>query len=202
LYDQGVDPVTAFVLAGGKSSRMGQDKALLQLGGRTLLARALELARAVTARTWIVGGAAKFAVFGPVVEDVYAGQGPLAGIQAALAITETDLNLMLAVDLPFLEPDWLRYLISQARQTAALVVTPRAAGGFQPLCSVYRRSFAEVAECSLRHGRNKIDRLFTEVEIKVIEPEELAGKGFSEEMFRNVNTTQDWQEARMMIKST
>ena len=57
MYDHGVESVTGFVLAGGKSSRMGQDKAFLQLGGRTLLAHALELARAVTGNVWIVGGA-------------------------------------------------------------------------------------------------------------------------------------------------
>jgi molybdopterin-guanine dinucleotide biosynthesis protein A len=202
LYDHGVDPVTAFVLAGGKSSRMGQDKAFLQLGGRTLLARALEVAGAVAACTWIVGSAAKFAAFGRVVEDVYAGQGPLAGIHAGLAITNTDLNLVLALDLPFLDPDWLRYLIFRARQSRALVVTSRAAGGLQPLCAVYRRSFAEVAEHSLRSGRNKIDRLFTEVEVEVIEPEELARNGFSEEMFRNVNTAGDWEAAKISIGST
>ena len=66
MYYHGVDSVTGFVLAGGKSSRMGQDKAFMQLGGRTLLVHALERAQAATGNAWIVGRTEKFAAFGPV----------------------------------------------------------------------------------------------------------------------------------------
>jgi molybdenum cofactor guanylyltransferase len=155
VYDHGVESVTGFVLAGGKSSRMGQDKAFLQLEGRTLLAHALELTQAVTGNAWIVGSAEKFAAFGSVLEDRYPGRGPLAGIHAALASTRTELNLITAVDMPFLELDFLRYLITQARASQAVVVVPRAGGRLQPLCAIYRKDFAEVAERSLRAGKNK-----------------------------------------------
>ena len=199
MYHHGVDPVTAFVLAGGKSSRMGRDKAFLQLEGRTLLSLALEAASAVAANVWIVGSAAKFAAFAPVVEDIYAERGPLAGIHAALAGTATDLNLIMAVDLPFLQSGFLQYLISQARKSPAVVVVPKAGGGLQPLCAVYRRHFAEVAERSLRAGRNRIDSLFAEVNTRIIEPEELEQNGFEQEMFRNLNTEQDWKAAQIRM---
>jgi molybdopterin-guanine dinucleotide biosynthesis protein A len=175
---------------------MGQDKAFLRLGDRTLLAHALQLAHAVSGNALIVGSAKKFADFAPVAEDVYPERGPLAGIHAALTRTSTDLNLIMAVDLPFLQPDFVNYLISQARETAAVVVVPRAGGGLQPLCALYRRSFAEVAERSLQAGKNKIDPLFAEVTTQVIEREELQRNGFPEEMFRNLNTEKDWEEAR------
>ena len=90
VYHHGVDSVNAFVMAGGKSSRMGQDKAFLQLGARTLLARALELAGAVAGSTCIVGNPEKFAGMGPVIPDAYPGQGPLAGIHAALTASDTE----------------------------------------------------------------------------------------------------------------
>ncbi|MGA8311606.1 MAG: molybdenum cofactor guanylyltransferase [Terriglobales bacterium] len=199
MYHHGVDPVTAFVLAGGKSSRMGRDKAFLQLEGRTLLSLALEAASAVAASVWIVGNAAKFAAFAPVVEDMYAERGPLAGIHAALAATATDLNLIMAVDLPFIHSDFLQYLISQARESPAIVIVPKADGGLQPLCAVYRRHFAEVAERALRAGKNKIDSLFAEVNARIIEPEELEQNGFQQEMFRNLNTEQDWKEAQIRM---
>jgi molybdenum cofactor guanylyltransferase len=202
VYHQWVEPVTVFVLAGGKSSRMGQDKAFLRLGESTLLARALELARAIDGNPSIVGSAMKFAGFGMLVEDVYPGSGPLAGIHAALSSTSTDLNLMLAVDLPFIEPSFLDYLVCQGRETLATVVVPRSGGGLQPLCAVYRRRFGEVAERSLRAGKNKIDLLFAEVETKVVEPEELKRNGFSEEMFRNLNTPQDWEDAKIREAAT
>jgi molybdopterin-guanine dinucleotide biosynthesis protein A len=196
VYDRGLDSVTAFVLAGGKSLRMGEDKAFLRLGGRTLLAHALELAKGVARKVWIVGSAKKFAAFGQVVEDVYPERGPLGGIHAALTRTATDLNLMIAVDLPFVEPNFLHYLIAQARETEAVVVIPHGGGGLQPLCAAYRRSFAEVAERSLRAGKNRIDSLFAEVQIRMLDQEELKQGRFSEEMFRNLNTPDDWEEAR------
>jgi molybdenum cofactor guanylyltransferase len=196
MYHHAVDPVTAFVLAGGKSSRMGQDKAFLQLGGCTLLSRALELATAAACGVWIVGSSAKFAAFGPVIADVYPERGPLGGIHASLSQTDTDLNLVIAVDLPFLNPSFLHYLISRARESHAVVVVPKASGSLQPLCAVYRRSFAKIADRSLRAGRNKVDLLFSEVQTRVIEREELEQNGFAEEMFRNLNTLEDWTEAR------
>jgi len=195
MYDHAVEPVTAFVLAGGKSSRMGQDKAFLQLEGCTLLARAMELAKAAACGAYIVGSSEKFAAFGPVIADVYPERGPLGGIYAALSQTGTDLNLVIAVDLPFLNPRFLKYLISRAREPHAGVVVPKVSGSLQPLCAVYRRSFAEIAERSLRAGRNKIDSLFSEIQTRVIEQEELQQNGFAAEMFRNLNTLEDWNEA-------
>src|ERR1700746_750117 len=98
-----VPPLTAFILAGGKSSRMGSDKAFLDLGGRSLLARSLDLARSVTPDVKIVGDPAKFSAFAPTIPDLYSGRGPLAAIHAALTNSATDFNLILAVDLPFLD---------------------------------------------------------------------------------------------------
>jgi molybdenum cofactor guanylyltransferase len=201
VYYHGVDSVTGFVLAGGKSSRMGQDKAFMQIGGRTLLAHALERAQAATGNAWIVGSAEKFAAFGPVVEDLYPGRGPLAGIQAALAGTRTDLNLITAVDMPFLQVDFLNYLIAQARANKAEVVVPKASGGLQPLCAIYRKALAAVAQRSLRAGKNKVDSLFAEVQTLVIDQAELERNGFREEMFRNLNTEQDWQEAQQKLSA-
>jgi molybdopterin-guanine dinucleotide biosynthesis protein A len=188
--------VTAFILAGGKSSRMGSDKAFLRLGDETLLSRALKLARSVAAEVRIVGDAKTFGDFGRVVEDLYRDRGPLGGIHGALSTSATELNLILAVDLPFLVPEFLRYLILRARESRALVTVARAGGGLQPLCAVYRSGFAEVAAQSLREEKNKIDLLFTRVETCVIEEDELVRAGFSSEMFRNLNTPAELEKAR------
>jgi molybdopterin-guanine dinucleotide biosynthesis protein A len=192
--------VSAFVVAGGKSSRMGQDKALLKLNGRTLLDRALELAREVSPDVRIVGSAQKFAAFAPVIEDVFTDQGPLAAIHAALESSGTDLNLVLAVDLPFLDPNFLQYLIAQGQATNALVTVPRAAGGWQTLCAVYRRGFADYAERSLREGKNKIDPLFARVETRVIEENELLQHGFSPDIFQNLNTPEEFKKAQKQTR--
>ena len=188
--------VTAFILAGGKSSRMGSDKAFLRLGGETLLSRALKAVGAVALEVRIVGDADKFAAFGRVVEDVYRDRGPLGGIHGALSQSATELNLMLAVDLPFVRPEFLQYLLLRARRSVAMVTVPHAAGGLQPLCAAYRRGFAEVAERSLRKGKNKIDSLFATVRTCMIEEAELVRAGFAPEMFRNLNTPEEFEKAK------
>lgn len=191
-----VKDVTAFILAGGKSARMGKDKAFLSWQSGTLLSHACQLAAVVASEVRIVGDAKKFADSGRVVEDIYRDRGPLAGIHAALTGSATELNLLLAVDVPFVSPDFLQYLVAQAQESSAVVTVPRAGGGWQPLCAVYRRAFAPVAEQSLREGNNKIDPLFAKVRTRVIDEAELAKAGFSSGMFRNLNTPDDLEQAK------
>jgi molybdopterin-guanine dinucleotide biosynthesis protein A len=99
------------------------------------------------------------------------------------------------VDLPFVESKFLAYLIACACQCAAVVTVPHPADGWQPLCAVYRREFAAVAESALRRGKNRIDVLFSQVETRAIREEELVRMGFSSKMFRNLNTPEEWQKA-------
>jgi molybdopterin-guanine dinucleotide biosynthesis protein A len=184
-----------FVLAGGTSSRMGADKAFLEFQGQTLLERALALIGRVSPSVAIVGDRARFSTYGSVVEDVYTGCGPLAGIHAALAHSSAELNLMLAVDLPFVSEGPLSYLFSAAEQSGAVVTVPRTGKGFQPLCAVYRREFANIADRALQAGKYKIDALFGGLDLRVIEESELDKAGFSERNFFNVNTPADRRTA-------
>ncbi len=196
MYDRGEgvflqDSFAAFILAGGKSTRMGADKAFVTLDGRTLLARVLDLARSLTSDVRIVGPAAKFAAFAPVVEDAFGGCGPLAGIHAALRASAAELNLILAVDLPFVSRELVEFLIARARTSKALVSVARAGGRLQPLCAVYRRGFADPSEAALVAGRYRIDALFESGRTDVVEQEELEAAGFSAGTFRNLNTREE-----------
>jgi len=185
-------PLSAFILAGGQSTRMGTDKAFVALNGRTLLQRILDTERSVTPNVHIVGDLAKFSPFAPTIADIFPGCGPLAGIHAALRSSDTDLNLMLAVDLPFVPPALLQFLTTQAKASPAAVVTvPRTSQGWQPLCAIYRRSFVDLAEEALRNGHYKIDALFSATQVRAIDEDELQSAGFSPQLFRNLNTPQD-----------
>ena len=199
MYDRGMHPASdlaAFILAGGQSTRMGTDKAFVTFDGRTLLARALDLARSVTRDVRIVGDPSKFAAFAAVVGDIFPGCGPLGGIHAALRASSAELNLIIAVDIPFLSTDLLCYLVERARNSPAAVTVPRFGRGLQPLCAVYRHAFAESAERALTQGHYKIDALFTDESTQVIGEDDLKGKGFSAEMFRNLNTPEDLARSR------
>jgi len=184
-----------FILAGGKSTRMGADKAFVALNGRTLLARALDLGRSFTSSVYIVGNRERFSPFAPAVDDIFADCGPLGGIHAALRTSRHDLNVMLAVDLPFVSLALLQFLVTRAKNATSMVTVPRAAAGLQPLCAVYRPEFADLAETALRAGRYKIDALFDPVRTQIITEEELETAGFSGRVFRNLNTPQDVAEA-------
>jgi molybdenum cofactor guanylyltransferase len=174
---------------------MGADKAFLEFQGQTLIERALALIGRVCPSVAIVGDSARFSGYGSVVEDVYSGCGPLAGIHAALAYSSAELNLMVAVDLPFVSEGLLSYLFSAAEESGAVVTVPRTGKGFQPLCAVYRPEFAHVTDRALQAGKYKIDALFGGLSLRVIEEGELQKAGFSERTFFNVNTPADRRTA-------
>ncbi len=196
-----MEPISVFILAGGKSTRMASDKAFLELAGKPLIARAVELARAVSRDVKIVGAPKKFAAFGPVVSDVYMDRGPLGGIHAALTASSTDWNLVMGVDLPFITAEFLKYLVSEAQSSGAVVTVPSTSHYFEPLCAIYRAEFRATAERALSAGNNKIDALFSEVPLRVITEEELARAGFTPAIFRNLNTPEDWTRAKQEFAS-
>jgi len=191
-------PCTGFVLAGGKSSRMGANKAFVDFQGQTLLARALSTLSAVCECVTIVGDADTFSSFGPVVADLFPGCGPLGGIHAALANSSAELNLMLAVDMPFVTTRLLNFLLRMAEAADSLVTVPQTSRGFQPLCAIYRRKFVEVAEQALKGGNYKIDATFATVSVRIVEESELSAAGFFEKDFFNINTPEDCRAAQSL----
>jgi molybdopterin-guanine dinucleotide biosynthesis protein A len=196
-----MEPVSVFILAGGKSTRMGSDKAFLELAGKPLIAHSLQLARTVSSDVKVVGDPDKFAAFGPVVSDLYLNCGPLGGIHAALAASSTDWNLILGVDLPFIKAEFLKYLVSEAQSSGAVVTVPSTSHYFEPLCAVYRAAFRASAERALSAGKHKIDALFSEVPLRVITEEEMTRAGFISAIFRNLNTQDDWTRAKQEFAS-
>jgi len=174
---------------------MGCDKALIEFRGQPLLRHAISLAAAATGDVRIVGDPIKYGNFGLVTPDVYPGHGPLGGIHSALVSSKTDLNLILATDLPFLDPGFLRHLITLSQATNALVTTPKLGHYFEPLCAIYRRKFADIAEAALSNGKNKIDALFAPASTRAVSEEEIVAAGFSTRMFRNLNTPDDLAQA-------
>ena len=190
----------AFVLAGGQSSRMAQDKAFMQFQGLTLLERALATVREVIPEARVVGSKEKFETFAPTVEDQFRGSGPLAGIHSALSASAHEHNLIVAVDMPFLDAGFLRYLLQEATLSQAIVTAPREERGWQPLCAVYTRAFRPLAESALQAGRNRIDPLFSEIAVRAIDEREMHQHGFSPEIFRNLNTREEFERAVLIKK--
>lgn len=191
-------PITAFVLAGGKSTRMGRDKAGLSLDGRTLLETALQAARAVAGEdnVFILGSPELYGAYGPTIADVFPGCGPLGGIHAALSSTRTEFNLMIAVDTPFLSAPLLNFIVDRGLEARKTVTAPLIRDYPQPLCAVYSREFLTVAERALQAGEYKIVPLFPAGSTLLIREAELRQFAFTAEMFENLNTPEDLERAR------
>lgn len=180
---------------------MGTDKAFLRLGEITLLEHAIATARDACETVALVGDRERLGPYGSVVEDQFPGQGPLAGIHSALnSKAAAELNLMLAVDMPAIPAHFLTYLLGVARDSKAMATVPRTNGQLQPLCAVYRKEFATVAERMLLVGRNKIEPLFALCPSHIIQQPELVSVGFAPNIFDNVNTPEDWHRVQQQFQ--
>lgn len=150
--------LSGLILAGGRSSRMGRDKAGLVLpGGATLLERQAALLKSVGAATLLVSvrrGAACSLPGAIRVEDTLADAGPLAGVAAGLRAAPRGLVVVLAVDMPALEETHLRRLIDLA--TPERGVVPMQSGQCEPLAAIYPTALAESAEAALRDGQRAV----------------------------------------------
>jgi molybdenum cofactor guanylyltransferase len=147
-----------FVLAGGRSTRMGQDKALLRLAGRSLLEIALDKLRILplAAAPRIVAVRSDLSSHAAVIADLQPGCGPLSGIEAALAASARPLNVFLPVDIPLLPAHFLLWMLQRAETTGAVMTVPRMNGWPQPLCAVYHRDLLGHISASLRAGDYKV----------------------------------------------
>ena len=158
--DLPVDAVKAegFVLAGGRSTRMGQDKALLRLGGWPLIDLALEKLRVLSlaAAPRVAGARPELASYGAPIADLHPGCGPLSGIEAALTASSQPLNAFLPVDTPLLPAQFLLWMLERAQITGALATVPRINGWPQPLCAVYRRELLGPITAALTAGDYKV----------------------------------------------
>jgi len=188
--------LSGFVLAGGKSTRMGQDKASVTLNGLTLLQHALAALREVCRDVAILGKCELYGGLRPVYEDIFPGCGPLGGIHAALSNSQTEFNLIIAVDTPFLSPEFLSYLADKAIDSGAVVTAPEIDDYTQPLCTVYSLDFLPTAEHALKVGNYKIVPLFPPGRTLVIKEAELRQFAFAADMFENLNTPEDLAHAR------
>lgn len=192
--------IAVYVLAGGQSSRMGQDKALLELdSGNSMLEHALALAASVAPKVALAAPRVRYGKLrwaGEIIEDEVLGCGPMAGIAAALKHTTSELNLFIAVDMPLLTKGLLDFLLKRAAAMSAPALIPFANGLRQPLCAVYRRSFLAFAEQALAEGQNKIGIALDRAGAVFLPEADLIAAGFDPEQFRNVNTPEEYERLR------
>jgi molybdopterin-guanine dinucleotide biosynthesis protein A len=201
----------SYILAGGKSTRMKRDKAFLELGGKTLLERAVETLRAVESPKISVSVAAEPEnpeIYPPeirLVPDIYKNCGTLGGIHAALAACRSKYALVVACDYPFVSVKFLLFLLAEAEKSPAGAVAPVQLNGIiQPLCAVYEAEKCLDALTVILENfrRTPAARDFIRrINAKLIAFEEFAGFPNAENFFLNVNTPEDLERAQDMIRT-
>ena len=186
--------VSGIILAGGRSLRMGKDKTQLMWGRHTLLEQAVRHLRSLTDDVLVVDSGSSFYLPGVRnVQDRYKGRGPLGGIHAGLLEAKHEAALVLSCDMPFVTAELTAFLAAKKEGFAAVI--PRCRGHVEPLCAVYARSCLPVIEDLLQAGDNQVRQVFAKVNTCYIEEAELERFGDVQQLFFNLNTPQDWQEA-------
>jgi molybdenum cofactor guanylyltransferase len=189
--------IEGFVLAGGRSSRMGRDKALLDVGGVPLLVRTMLLVESVVGSATVIGESAGIRALGlSTVPDDWPGVGPLGGIATALRVSRAPWSLVVACDLPYLTKAWLEYLVSRALASDADAVIAMNASGAEPLCAAYCESAEPAIRSAVSLGNLKVRSMLENLRGEVIEPEEWKRFDSDGYLFKNMNSPEDYEEAR------
>ena len=154
-----IPPMGGYVLAGGKSSRMGRDKALLTLAGKPLVEHAVTKLGRLCAKVSVLSGNAELAGYAPLVADNFVGSGPLGGIEAALLDSEFAWNLILPVDMPFLPTkllrDWIYSLLREPIEDVRISMLSVDAQAYPTLLLVHR-DVIPYLRLDLKLGRCKV----------------------------------------------
>lgn len=204
-----LEPLSVAILAGGQSRRMGRDKALLEFGGRPLLARVIERAAGVAGEMLLIATQRpEYAPFGlRVVPDRYPQCGSLGGIFTAVSEAANACCLVLACDMPFINPDFLEYMAQQPRDYDVLVPALPAERSNQStketletLHAIYSKECLPAMERQLREGVLKVAGFFSEVRVQRI-PEETIRR-FDPQLlsFFNANTPEEFEWARRRLE--
>ena len=187
-----------FILVGGLSSRMGEDKSRLRLGGRTFVEIAAEALAAVSSRVRVVGSRPGVESHGlTVVRDRHEGLGALGGLHAALAACEARWAAVVSCDLPFVTAGLFERLASLRGDDVDAVAPLQEDGRPQPLCALYAAARClETAERLIRTGELRPRVLLQTVRTRWVQFDQLADLDGSRLFFHNVNTPANYEEAK------
>jgi molybdopterin-guanine dinucleotide biosynthesis protein A len=197
-----LDPMfaaTGFITAGGRSARMGSDKAWLEIEGEPLIKRTLAALRPVTSSMAIIANTDAYNSLGvPVFGDEHHGVGPLEAVRVALSNTQTRRVLLVGCDLPFVTSALFSFLLSQPSTNEA-VVPLSADNQPEPLCAIYCKDSLPIVVDLIERGERKMARLFELVPTRFVEFEEIRGLEGARLFFENINTPEDYERTLRLV---
>jgi len=193
--------LSAVILAGGQSRRLGMDKTALRIGGKTLLARLVELLAPHYHEVIVVSNTPQVHAHpqARLVTDAYPGKGALGGLYSGLAAASQPYCVAVAADMPFLNPALLAYLASLA--DGYDVVLPAVGGHAEPLHAIYSTAcLAPIRGVLLAEGTARIDAFFDQVRVRTVNRQEMLP--FDPQLLSlfNINTRADLEQARQILR--
>ncbi len=198
---------TTVILAGGKSLRLGRDKALEKIGKQTLIERVVKIVSPISQEVIVVTSPGQLETLSAlpllqlktrITADIYPGKGVLGGIYTGLSFANTFYSLVVACDMPFLSGILLDYLVSLANNFD--LVVPKIRGMYEPLHAVYSKNCLAIIEQLLSQEKRQVAELFNRVRTRYVGEEEINRFDPEYLSFFNINTKADLRRARILLK--
>ena len=204
-----------YVMAGGGSTRFGEDKARAILDGKPMLTRMCDLLSNVTTSVQIVAPANRYQFASqPIIEDRWPGEGPLGGIVTALLHSRDSVrarhavpaaaehwNLIVSCDMPFLTQEFLAQLRDFAEASDAKAIVPESAHGREPLCACWRTSAATELRTAFEAGMRRVTDALKLLNAEVLDEQHWKRFDSAGRLFWNMNTAADYAEAQRIVAS-
>ena len=182
--------ISGFILAGGKSRRMGTDKALLRFQEEPLLVHMIKLIEPFCDNLAISGQNSDYSTFGiEMVPDLFSDCGPIAGIFSALKYSSSDWNLLVSVDVPFVNEELFHLLISNIGEYDCII--PKHTSGVEPLIGLYHRQAVPIIKEIIMSGDYRVTNLLSKTNTRYVDCNHLIKK--YPRLFMNINRMEDYQ---------
>jgi len=183
--------MTGIILAGGKSSRMGEDKGLMMLSGKPMVSYVIDTVRSITNDIIIVTSSDKYIDNGcTIVKDLYEEKGPLAGIYTGLVNSKSHSNIVLSCDTPFVSAQLLNYLLKQQNGFDVIVAAHR--GNSEQLVGIYTKDCLPIFKDQIESDQLKIKTAIKMLNYQEIEIDKDLDF-YKPELFFNINTQEDFR---------
>ncbi|TDN96221.1 molybdenum cofactor guanylyltransferase [Sunxiuqinia elliptica] len=180
--------LSGIILAGGKSSRMGQDKGLVDFQGKRMVEYAIDLLSPYCDELLISVNQPGYENFGlKLVADQYPNFGPIGGLHASLKEAKNEWSLVVGCDMPFLTPEFVELLLSEQINTCGVV--PVHERGLEPMAAMYHNSLGPQLETYILKGSLKLQQVFRELPVSFVDVTDLLKQ--SPKLFANLNHPSD-----------
>lgn len=194
-------PIRPILLAGGKSSRMGENKSFVLLEGVPLIEVVLQRISPIFSLPplLVTNSPELYSYLGvEMVGDVVEDKGPLGGVHAALTYSQVEYNFIFACDMPFIQENFINYMIESFQGEDVLMPRYHRA---QPLHAIYAKRCLPFIEQTLEQGQGKILAFLPAATVRYLEITEIIKIPGATQAFVNINNPQDLEDAKLMCKN-